>query len=404
MPPTPGPQTDREHPLVRPNPPRTPSEPPESDQAADRDNGSLPSVVTVTTNVDWNRVLWLGGALALLVLSVWVLAQVPAVSVPLMLAMGIAYVLHPVVDRMASWGIGRTWAIVVLVGSAVAVLVVSGILLIPVLIDQMRRFPQGLRDRFQEVSPWLEQTLGVHLPETVGATGHLLADELSHLNTRMDQVFGQSPSLGEIISGGTSSVLTALIGLMLVPVLAVYFLKEYVRIRRWIENAIPRRYHEAVVTQMRAVDRALGGFVRGQGVVALILAVLYAIGFHLVGLPLALLVAVVSGLGNYVPYVGTAFGILLASVIMLVDGQTWLDALLVYAVFAVVQFIEGWFITPKVVGDRVGLSPVPVIFFVLLFGELFGFIGVLIAVPVTAVLKILLRSLFQVYLESEMHG
>ncbi|MFW5740189.1 MAG: AI-2E family transporter [Myxococcota bacterium] len=382
---------------------------PVSSETAQPEQGSkrseqVPAVVTITTNVNWRWLMWLVGSLAFIAFIIWVLAQVPAVSIPLLLAMGIAYVLHPAVDWMARWGIGRTWAIVVLVGAMVTVLVVFGLIFVPVLIEQIRQLPEQIDAKFDKWSPWIEDTLKVHLPESAGASFRVLGENLSEAYTRLGKLLGQTPTLGEVVSSGTSSVLTVLVGVMLVPVLVAYFLRDYPKIRGWFEDAVPRQHHDRFVAHMTAIDRALSGFVRGQGVVALILAVLYAIGFYIVGLPLALLVAVISGLGNYVPYLGTAFGIVLATAITLLGGHGWLDLVFVYAVFAVVQFIEGWFITPRVVGDRVGLSPVAVIFFVLLFSELFGFFGVLIAVPVTAVLKILFASAFKRYKQSVLYS
>ncbi len=383
------------HPVGNPTPDAPPSQ---------REDDPSSSVVTVTTRVDWQRWAWLAATLGFVFATIWILSQVPAVSVPLFIAMGVAYVLHPVVDWMSAKGLGRSWAIALLGGLVASALIVGGAVVIPALVEQGKRLPKQLQDRVGEANPWLEATFGVHLPQTADAAFRLLSTGLSSLSTRLGEVLDETGSVFDAISGGTSSALSVVAGLLLAPVLTAYFLRHYFRICSWVENAIPRGNYPKVMAHLRAIDEALAGFLRGQGIVALILAVMYAIGFYLVDLPLALLVAVVSGLGNFVPYLGTAVGVVLATMIVVLYGRSWVDAVLVYAVFAVVQFVEGWFITPRVVGDRVGLSPVAVIFFVLLFGELFGFVGVLLAVPLTAVLKILFLSAFHRYQDSSLYS
>jgi predicted PurR-regulated permease PerM len=190
----------------------------------------------------------------------------------------------------------------------------------------------------------------------------------------------------------------------MIPVFAFYLLRDFDLITERVDHLIPRRLRPAFRARFTEIDQVLSAFIRGQLMVAGILVVLYAIGLSLVGLPLALVIALFAGLGNMVPYVGTTIGVSLATLMVLLDWQGLGHLAAIYGVFVGVQFLEGWVITPRVVGESVASRPLAVIIAILVFGELFGFVGILVAVPLAAVLKILIRVAIDEYRASELYA
>ena len=213
----------------------------------------------------------------------------------------------------------------------------------------------------------------------------------------MKSLLAPAGSVVKAIFGGTVSVIASLAGVVMIPVFAFYLLRDFDRLVAYVHDLVPAGYREPVSARFREIDEAMSSFIRGQLTVAAILACLYSLGLWLVGIPLALVVGLVAGLGNMIPYVGTTIGLILATLMSLLDWHGFGHLLLVYGVFVVVEGLQGWVITPKIVGESVGLSPFTVIIAVLVFGELLGFFGVLVAVPLAAVLKILLRVLLEHY-------
>ncbi|MGM0576513.1 MAG: AI-2E family transporter [Myxococcota bacterium] len=346
----------------------------------------------------WAKFAWALGALAFLAAVVWIALQVPGFTVPFLVAFLIAYLLDPIVDRFEARGVPRAASIGVLL--VLFLLVLAGVVftLGPQIVDQLRQIPAKLAALGEALPGWLEDTFGVQLPETIEAT---VEQVLGGLDVDEKALLEPAGRIAEWIYGGTTSVVAFVLALTLIPVFAFYLLRDFDDIVARLDGLVPVHLRPAVRARFREIDEVISAFVRGQMLVALVLAVLYAVGLTLVGLPLALVVALVAGVGNLIPYVGTTIGVILATLMALLDWQGWLHLLGVYGVFAVVQFLEGWFITPRVVGESVGLSPLTVIVAILVFGELFGFIGVLIAVPVTAVLLILLRATVDEYRASD---
>ncbi|MEO0997081.1 MAG: AI-2E family transporter, partial [Pseudomonadota bacterium] len=200
-------------------------------------------------------------------------------------------------------------------------------------------------------------------------------------------------SLGR--SGG--AVIAALVSLFLVPILTFYLLRDWDDIMRRVADLIPPSRRETILSLARETDDVLGAFLRGQLLVMLGLATMYTAGLTLIGLPYAIAIGVVAGIVSFVPYLGLFFGIALAGLTALNEPGGLLLLAGVVVVFVVGQMIEGSFLTPKLVGDRIGLHPVIVIFAVMAFGQLFGFFGVLLALPAAAVLSVLVRFAYRNY-------
>ncbi|MEM8548732.1 MAG: AI-2E family transporter, partial [Pseudomonadota bacterium] len=223
------------------------------------------------------------------------------------------------------------------------------------------------------------------------------------LAAMLENVGASAGSLGSAVlssisrSGG--AVITLVINIFLIPILTFYLLRDWDTIMTRIGALVPSTRREAVFTLARETDETLAAFLRGQLLVMMALATMYTLGLSLIGLKFALAIGVVSGLVSFVPYLGLFFGIGLAGITALnaPDGGLILVALVV-AVFSIAQFVEGSVITPKFVGDRIGLHPVLVIFAVMAFGQLFGFFGILLALPAAAIIAVFVRYAYREYL------
>lgn len=319
---------------------------------------------------------------------------------PFMFAAILAYICNPLVNRLAGLKIPRTLgtilAMVFLFGLFAALLLI----MIPLFEQQVSLFIErlpGYLDWFrQHLAPWLKARFDVELQLDSAYLKQALAEHWQSAGGLAAQFL---PSLG---SGGL-----ALVGffanLVLVPVVLFYVLRDWNLIVARIDEVIPRRWHEQVGAVVREVDDVLGGFLRGQISVMLLMSLFYALGLWLVGLELALPIGIVAGLLVFVPYLGMIVGLTLATLAGLMQFQSLGGMIPVWVVFGAGQVLEGVVVTPWLVGDRIGLHPVAVIFAVLAFGQLFGFFGVLLALPMSAVLLVGLRVLRKSYLESGLY-
>ncbi|MDP1675117.1 MAG: AI-2E family transporter [Burkholderiales bacterium] len=315
---------------------------------------------------------------------------------PFMLAAILAYICNPLVGRMTRVPRALATALV-LVMLLLAVLVLL-VVLLPLLIRQVRAiadqapvFVDWLR---VAAAPRLEQLLGVQL-ETAMVRDWMTA----HLADIRDFALKLLPKL---TSGGLA-VVGFLVNLVLVPLVLFYFLRDWDRIIAGIDGMIPRRYHGRISMLAREIDGVLGQFLRGQLLVMLAMALFYTVGLWLAGLDYALSVGIFAGLVTFVPYLGIILGVVLATLAGLLQFQELTPLIWIWAVFIVASLIEGYLLVPWLVGERIGLHPVAVIFALLAFGSLFGFFGVLLALPVSAALLVWGRHLHRDYLASGMY-
>ncbi|HEX4872593.1 MAG TPA: AI-2E family transporter [Nevskiaceae bacterium] len=339
---------------------------------------------------------WLLAGTALLVL-VYLLA--PILS-PFVIGAGLAYLGDPLVDRLQRLGLSRT-AGVALVFVVLSLLGLLGLLLIlPLIQQQVATLLTHLPDWLQRVQDELLPRLGMALPEGV----RLDAEGLRQLAAEhWQQAGGVLKTVWAQISQSSGALLTAFANLLLVPIVAFYLLRDWDPLVAWVRGMIPPRALPGVDQLARETDEVLGAFIRGQLLVMLALAVYFTVALSLVGLELALLVGVVVGLTAFVPYLGSLIGLLTALVACLMQSQELALFLWVAGIFAAGQFLEGNVLTPWLIGDRIGLHPVTVIFAILAGGQLFGFVGVLLALPVAAVLAVLLRHAKQRWLQSPLY-
>lgn len=322
---------------------------------------------------------------------------------PFLFAALLAYLGDPLADRLEARGLGRTGA-VVLVFLALSLVLTLGLLgFLPLLVEQLRdllqRLPRALAWLESTARPWLEHRFGLALPSLESAEVNVLLRE--HWQST-GELAGQV--LRSAFASG-AAVLGTLATLALVPVVTFYLLRDWDRLIAQVQALLPRDLERVLTPLARECDEVIAAFLRGQLLVMLALGTLYAVGLALVGLDFALLIGLVAGLASLVPYLGLAVGLVLAGGAVLFQGGDPLTALAgVGAVFAVGQTLEGMVLVPWLVGDRIGLHPVAVIFAVLAGGQLFGFTGVLLALPVAAVIAVALRHAHEPYLRSRFYG
>ncbi|MBT8040107.1 MAG: AI-2E family transporter [Xanthomonadales bacterium] len=347
---------------------------------------------------------WFG--LALVLLAGWLLHSLAPIITPFAVSAGLAYLGDPLVDRFEKlhffrWRVNRTVAVTLVFILISMVLTLILLIIVPLLIRQL----QELIQRAPEVAewlvgtavPWVEARLGFNIvtvePEVLFETARNYWKEAG------TAVLGV---LGTVSRSGQAAIHWVL-NLVLIPVVTFYLLRDWDKLIDGIRRLLPRALEPTVAQIAHEIDEVLGAFIRGQLLVMTGLGLIYAIGLWAVGLDLAFVIGMGAGLLSIVPYLGTFVGVLAAVIAVLFQfGDLW-HLLLVLAVFGVGQSAESMFLTPLLVGDRIGLHPVTVIFAVLAGGQLFGFLGILLALPVAAALNVLVRHLNDRYRASHLY-
>jgi predicted PurR-regulated permease PerM len=335
-----------------------------------------------------------------LALLVWLLGPV---LIPFLVAAVLAYALTPLVDKLdRMWGGKLPRLLAVLVVEAVFLLAVVSVLLliVPILAKEIPLLREQLPTLAERLNAWLSPLLanvGIQLTIDVAS---IKAFVLKYLSASYEDGF--SSLLASVKSGGT--VVLGLVGAaVLIPVALFYLLMDWKHVVAQLLNLVPRRLRERFDSFAAESDAVLGQYLRGQLLVMLILAVYYTVGLALFGLDLALPIGVFTGLAMFVPYVGFGVGLILAVLAGLLQFASLKAIVMVAVVFGSGQVIESLFLTPRLVGERIGLHPLAVIFALLAFGQLFGFVGVLIALPASAVLLVAIRRVRAGYLASELY-
>ena len=345
---------------------------------------------------DSRRWVWLGGVV-LLCLFIYLLHPI---LTPFLVALGLAYLFDPMVDRLEKYGLSRTWGVVAVFAVFTLIVMALLLVLVPMLAKQLFSLyelaPQMLDWLQHTAMPWVQAKLGL-------ADGFWKFDKVK---AAISEHMGQTTDIvGVVLSQATASSL-ALIGLLanlvLIPVVSFYLLRDWDVMMAKIRSLLPRDREARLVSLAGECHEVLGAFVRGQLLVMLALGVIYSAGLMLVGLELGLLIGLMAGLAAIVPYMGFIIGIGAALVAGLFQfGGDLYPMIGIVAVFMVGQALEGMVLTPLLVGDRIGLHPVAVIFAILAGGELFGFTGVLLALPVAAVIMVLVRHVQDMYKDSQ---
>jgi len=319
---------------------------------------------------------------------------------PFLLAAVIAYICNPMVSYMADRKIPRTVGTILVMLLLLGVFAALILIMVPLfekeanrLLDKMPAYWDMLKNH---VIPWLESRLDISLQPDM----NLLREALSeHWKSAGGVAAKMLPSL----TSGGMAVVEFLVNLLLVPVVLFYLLRDWDTLIKLIDQMIPHHWHDQISQLARETDRVLAEFLRGQLAVILLMSICYITGLWLAGLEFALPIGLVAGILVFVPYLGMIVGLMLATFAAMMQFQDWNGVITVWVVFGVGQMLEGTLITPWLVGDRIGLHPVVVIFALMAFGQLFGFFGILLALPVSAVMLVWLRHL-QRYLGSDLYN
>lgn len=340
-------------------------------------------------------IFWIG-ALLFLLSFIWVFS---GILLPFIMGMGLAYLLDPIADRLQRGGMNRFWATISIVLMTVLVLASLALIAAPVLVSQLSGF--------------LER-----LPSYVGRLQDLASD---FFDTRIGRYFGigdAQPNTDQLVAQGASWVTTVLTSvwaggqalvsvvslLVVTPVVAFYLLYDWDRMLTRLDNLVPRQHLATVRRLGRDIDTAMAGFLRGQGAVCLVLGLFYAIALSAVGLNFGFLIGSVAGVISFIPYVGSIVGFVLAVGVAIVQyWPDWVWVVAVAGIFGIGQFLEGNILQPRLVGSSVGVHPVWLMFALFAFGSLFGFVGLLLAVPMTAAIGVVVRFALEQYRSSAIY-
>jgi predicted PurR-regulated permease PerM len=321
------------------------------------------------------------------------------VLVPLFFAFLVAYALDPVVDKLEEWRVPRPLGALLTMLTLVSTVVLVAIFAIPMLIDEVvdasRRLPDQLLSLHARADSWLMHRWHYRLPAT-----------WAELSTKYGVVARDSLPNGSSVLGwafGTVSAILVILGTLIVPVFALYLLIDFNRVVARAATLVPRRWAPDVNRLAREIHTTLGRYVRGQLIANLVLATMYAVGLKMVGVRLAIPIGIMTGLLSFVPYVGLGCGTLLAVIMALLDWHGTGHLVAVMVVMSTVGLMDAMMITPRIVGGSVGLKPLEVLLTMMAAATLFGFLGVLLAVPLGAVLKIIVGHIVEAYLESEFY-
>jgi len=338
--------------------------------------------------------------LAIAVGFVLFLALFQGILLPFVAGLTLGYFLDPAADRLQRWGVPRSVGSLVLLVTFLLLMVGVLMLMLPLLQAQVSEFISKVPEYIQIVQArilGMIDMLHARLdPEDVRKLREVVTSQAGN-------VIGWIVSMLQGLVGGGIAFFNLLALLFVAPVVAFYMLRDWDRFVNAIDRLLPRQHADTIREQARLVDDTLAGFVRGQATVCVLLGLFYGTALTLAGLDFGLTVGLISGLVSFIPYVGSMFGFVASVGLALIQFDSWLSVLLIAAIFVFGQAIEGNILTPMLVGDRVGLHPVWVIFALFAGGALLGFVGMLIALPVAAVIGVLVRFAISRYLSSPLY-
>ena len=345
--------------------------------------------------------------LALLAAGGWLVYLLAPVITPFAISAALAYLGDPLVDRLEKfsikrWKVGRTLAVSIVFVLMLSLLTIVLLIIIPMLVEQIRLlihlFPRWIEWFSSTALPWAAGKLGFELKDFNPA------EFTQVLKDYWREISGAAFRVVDYISRGGMAMAALLTNLILIPVVTFYLLRDWDPLIRAIHDLLPRNSEAEISKTAKEVDDVLGAFFRGQLMVMLALGLIYSVGMSLVGIDLAILIGMGAGLLSIVPYLGTIVGVLVASGAAIFQLQDVFHLVMVLLVFGAGQAAESMYLTPKLVGDRIGLHPVAVIFAVLAGGQLFGFLGILLALPVAAALNVLVRRMLLKYRQSDLYN
>lgn len=339
---------------------------------------------------------------ACLLVGIAILYLLSGILLPFVVGMGLAYVCDPLADRLQRAGLGRVGAASVVVAVAIGIFTLVLVVLVPLLVGQI--------GQLIELIPPMVAELEKLIADNSAAIREFLGGEVPKFDGQFASIASKLAGwaltfLGSVWSGG--AVIFGTLSLLVVtPVVAFYLLVDWDTMLAKIDSWLPRQHAGALREIARDIDRALAGFVRGQGMVCLVLGGFYALALTLAGLRFGLLIGLLAGLVSFIPFVGSILGFAVSIGMAIAQSwpvPDWIYVAIIAAIFVVGQFLEGNVLSPRLVGKSVGLHPVWLMFALFAFGFLFGFVGLLVAVPVAAAIGVVSRYLLKQYLASQLY-
>jgi predicted PurR-regulated permease PerM len=348
-------------------------------------------------NLQRQLLFWLG-TLVVFIFFVWLLKDI---LLPFIAGTVLAYLLNPLTDRLEKQGIGRGIATLITVALLLLFFVVAALIFVPVLGTQLISFIQrlpGYITRLQELinsenKEWLQHTIGMSVSDIQKSLGDLVGEGAKWLGSFVQSLWSGGRALISIFSL-----------IVITPVVAFYVLNDWHAMIDKVDSWLPRRHRPTIRSLGAQIDRAIAGFLRGQASVCFIMGIYYSIALVLVGLNFGFLIGVSTGVLTFIPYVGSLSGFLIGMIVAVVQFYpSWWPIIAVAIVFIIGQFLEGYVLSPKLVGQSVGLHPVWLMFSLFAFGYLLGFVGLLIAIPLAAAIGVLLRFALSRYMASPLY-
>lgn len=343
-----------------------------------------------------NAIIWI----TIIVLFLLFIQGISAVLLPFVLGILLAYFLDPVVDKLQLRKFSRNTgtAVVTIAFFATGACIIA--VIVPLISEQLTHLIQELPNYIQTLSTQFQAKVQSVLTQLPDDQEMVVADGLKNFSGKLLEMFSEFIQ-AVFISG--ASFLNVISLLLITPVVTFYMLRDWDRIVGVIDNLLPRAHAETIRGQMREIDRTIGGFVRGQMITCSILALFYIIFLTIAGLQFSLVIGFATGFLIIIPYVGWLAGASIGMIIAILQYDSWTMIAVIGGIFLAGQVLESYFLTPQLVGESVGLHPLWMIFGMLAGGALLGFVGVLIAVPLTAIIGVLTRFVISRYLQSDLY-
>ncbi len=369
---------------------------------ADTENHKLTERLKNTDPALLRLVAFVGAMVLVLV----ILIKFDQIFLPLLLGLTVSYLLDPAVSWFERRGRSRVTGVIVI--SAVLILLVVGffLYLVPTAIDQgqrlAKRLPQYEQRLEEQIGPLMTR-LRARYPEELETLNQKVREAITSNLDRVVDVAGFVGKRLRNMFGNLLQLFLFLLNLVFVPVFAFYMLVDWPKIKRGALNLVPVPYRETVLERVGEVNQAVAGFVRGQLTIAMVLAAINAIGLMIIGVPFGLMIGIIAGLANMIPYMALVVGLTPALVLCWAEFQSWPRLLAVVAVFGGAQLLEGTVLSPRILSGHVNLHPVWVLLSVIAGGSLFGFFGMLIAVPTAAAIQVFVRHWLELYRSSRIY-
>jgi len=349
----------------------------------------------------------IAAAAIFLLIVIWFMKALESITTLVLVAFFLAYILDPLVNRLCHRGLSRGVSALLILLLGLSFFIGLLLIVVPAITGEIASFSRKAPAYLAALADLLVKTLDrfeVKLPQDWSEVTPVIIARVRELVPKLaDPAARIVSTVFSSVFRSTLGILSALLHLVMIPVLAFYLMVSFEHVRSGILDLIPAYAREAVMAKLREIDLVLAGFVRGQLTIACILGVLYSIGFLIVGIDLAVVLGILSGLLWIIPYVGTVFGLVMGVLMALAKFGDLAHPFYIVLSIAIIQTFEGYVLTPRIVGEAIGLNPVLYILALLIGAQLFGFVGMLVAIPVTAVLKVLMQSALEAYKKSSLY-